>query len=171
MSEKAHHHLKEGRIITPSTESMCGIKPFKVGRLYLIAGRDAHIGLCNYVKEYSKMTIVERRGFAGGYKKGCPCKVSLDGRMSVSWKVTQDDSLPDRANVPSRRLPPESRSLQMEPIVNLWIGLRSVRPSQRHHNRRRNTHQMPLAPQSALQCLPQRPVPLNTGQSVDGASW
>lgn len=75
MSEKAHHHLKDGRIITPTVDSMCGGLELKVGKLYLIAANNNRVGLCNYVKEYSKMTIVERRGFAGGYKKGCLCEV------------------------------------------------------------------------------------------------
>lgn len=75
MSEKSHHHLKDGRIITPTVDSMCGGLELKVGKLYLIAANNNRVGLCNYVKEYSKMTIVERRGFAGGYKKGCLCEV------------------------------------------------------------------------------------------------
>lgn len=56
-------------------DSMCGGLELKVGKLYLIAANTALVGICNYVKEYSKMTIVERRGFAGGYKKGCSCEV------------------------------------------------------------------------------------------------
>lgn len=47
----------------------------KSGRLYMIAGNSSQINICNYVKEYSEMTIVERRGFSGGYKKGCACEV------------------------------------------------------------------------------------------------
>lgn len=42
----------------------------------MIAANGPRIGICNYVKEYSRMTIVEKRGFAGGYKKGCACDVS-----------------------------------------------------------------------------------------------
>lgn len=76
MSKNANHSLKDGRIITASSESMCGVH-LNVGSLYVISGKDNRISLCNnYVKEYSKMTIVERRGFAGGYKKGCLCEVS-----------------------------------------------------------------------------------------------
>lgn len=75
MSPKAHQQLRDGRLITPTMDSMCGGLNLKVGKLYLIAGNGAKIGICNYAKEYSQMTIVERRGFAGGYKKGCPCEV------------------------------------------------------------------------------------------------
>lgn len=89
MSEKAHHHLKDGRIITPSLDSLCGGLELKVGKLYLIAASTARVGLCNYVKEYSKMTIVERRGFAGGYKKGCLCEVSV-GCMNVFSKKVKE---------------------------------------------------------------------------------
>lgn len=76
MSERAKHFLKDGRLKTPSTDSMCGIT-LNVGKLYLISARDIQLNICNYVKEYSKMTIVERRGFAGGYKKGCLCDVRI----------------------------------------------------------------------------------------------
>lgn len=76
MTDKANDFLKDGRLLTPASDSMCGIT-LKIGKLYVIAGNNARIGLCNYVKEYSKMTLVERRGFAGGYKKGCPCDVRI----------------------------------------------------------------------------------------------
>lgn len=63
-------------------DSMCGIPSLKVGKLYLIAGNSQKINICNYVKEYSEMTIVEKRGFAGAYKKGCACEVS-ERSMSI----------------------------------------------------------------------------------------
>lgn len=78
MSPDAQHLLRDGRLMTPSMDSMCGGLNLKVGKLYMIAADTQHIGICNYVKEYSQMSIVERRGFAGGYKKGCDCKVSID---------------------------------------------------------------------------------------------
>lgn len=84
MSPKAHQQLRDGRLITPTMDSMCGGLNLKVGKLYLIAGNGANIGICNYVKEYSQMTIVERRGFAGGYKKGCPCEV-ISNIIAVSF--------------------------------------------------------------------------------------
>lgn len=74
MEEKANSFLKSGKISTATSESMCGIK-LHPGKLYMIAASAPHLGLCNYVKEYSKMTIVEKRGFAGAYKKGCSCVV------------------------------------------------------------------------------------------------
>ena len=48
----------------------------EIGQLYAIAGNSQKVGLCQYVKEYSKMTQVEKRGIAGAYKKGCACEVS-----------------------------------------------------------------------------------------------
>lgn len=74
MSEKAKHYLKHGRIFSAGNDGMCGID-FNLGELYLIAGSSPNVGICNYVKQYSKMTLVEKRGVAGGYKKGCECKV------------------------------------------------------------------------------------------------
>lgn len=75
-SSKTDEYLKDGRLLTPSEESMCGVS-LTVGKLYLIAGKSSKLSLCNYVKEYSQMSIVERRGFSGAYKKGCACEVSL----------------------------------------------------------------------------------------------
>lgn len=76
MSPKAQHLLRDGRLKTPSLDSLCGGLDLKVGKLYMIAANTEQIGICNYVKEYSQMSIVERRGFAGGYRKGCACEVS-----------------------------------------------------------------------------------------------
>lgn len=75
-SPKTDTFLREGRLLTPGMDWPCGGLSLKVGKLYLIAGNTQNINICNYVKEYSQMTIVERRGFAGGYKKGCACEVS-----------------------------------------------------------------------------------------------
>lgn len=76
MSEKARLNLKHGRIFSAGNDGMCGID-FNLGELYLIAGSTPNVGICNYVKQYSKMTLVEKRGVAGGYKKGCECKVCV----------------------------------------------------------------------------------------------
>jgi metalloproteinase inhibitor 3 len=74
MNEKAKLYLKHGRLMTAPNDAMCGYE-FKIGQLYAIAGRSASVGLCDYIKEYSKLTMVEKRGIAGGYKRGCACEV------------------------------------------------------------------------------------------------
>ncbi|XP_037925254.1 tissue inhibitor of metalloproteinase [Hermetia illucens] len=78
MSEKAKSYLKEGRIMTAKSESMCGLT-LEIGKIYVIAGKNGPtVNLCNYVKAYKDMTTVERRGFAGLYRKGCnACSVRL----------------------------------------------------------------------------------------------
>lgn len=48
----------------------------EIGQLYAIAGNSHKVNLCQYVKEYSLMSITEKRGIAGAYKKGCACEVS-----------------------------------------------------------------------------------------------
>lgn len=76
MSEKAKLYLKEGRILTPSSDAQCGILP-KIGKIYVISGHGGpNVRICNFVKEYKTMSIVERRGIAGAYRKGCSCKVN-----------------------------------------------------------------------------------------------
>lgn len=75
MSEKAQRELKHGRIMTASTDSMCGTT-FDIGKIYVIAGRGPHISTCGFSKPFSSLTTVERRGFNGFYKKGCDgCKI------------------------------------------------------------------------------------------------
>lgn len=74
MDEKAQQYLKPGRILTAPDDAMCGFS-FKIGQLYALIGNSQHIGLCNYVREYSRLTIVEKRGIAGAYRKGCGCQV------------------------------------------------------------------------------------------------
>ncbi|XP_037946755.1 tissue inhibitor of metalloproteinase [Teleopsis dalmanni] len=74
MNSAAHKMLKHGRIITPDSDAGCGIN-LEVGKLYVIAGRAPYLNLCSYVKEYLKMSVIERRGFSGVYRKGCKCEI------------------------------------------------------------------------------------------------
>ena len=53
----------------------------EIGQLYAIAGNSQKVNLCQYVKEYSHMSITEKRGIAGAYKKGCACEVSRQPRQ------------------------------------------------------------------------------------------
>lgn len=75
MTREGQRALKHGRIMTAAHDSMCGVK-LVLGKLYVIAGRGTELKLCDYVKEYKNMTIIERTGFTGAYKKGCSCQVS-----------------------------------------------------------------------------------------------
>ena len=90
MNEKGHDFLKHGRIMTPDNEGMCGVK-LDIGKLYVIAGRAPHFDQCSYVKEYQKMTVVERRGFAGAYRKGCKCEVSKKMRSNLYFLIIGQD--------------------------------------------------------------------------------
>lgn len=74
MTPRAQKLLKQGKLITPPTDSMCGIR-LEPNQLYAIAARDIHVGLCSFVRKYSDLTIVEKRGLAGIYRKGCPCQI------------------------------------------------------------------------------------------------
>lgn len=76
MSEKAEYYLQKGTVKTASNSAACGID-LQVGKIYVISGNSQHIGICNYVKEYSKLTSVEKKGLAAGYKHGCHCRVSF----------------------------------------------------------------------------------------------
>uniref|UniRef100_A0A6B2EFJ2 Putative metalloproteinase inhibitor 3 n=1 Tax=Phlebotomus kandelakii TaxID=1109342 RepID=A0A6B2EFJ2_9DIPT len=75
MNGKEPHELKMRRIITSSMDdSMCGVN-LKPGRTYAIAARSSHITICDFYKEYKKLTVVERRGMASSYNKGCACNI------------------------------------------------------------------------------------------------
>lgn len=74
MNSRAQKMLAQGKLITSSTDSMCGLQ-LEVNQLYAIAAQTIHVGLCNYVRKYSDLTIVEKRGLAGIYRKGCPCQI------------------------------------------------------------------------------------------------
>lgn len=79
MTEAAETVLKHGRLSTAFSDAMCGVN-LEVGKLYVVAGRGSKLNLCNYIKEYQKMTIIERRGFSGAYRKGCKCKINVSFR-------------------------------------------------------------------------------------------
>lgn len=85
MSERAQKLLKQGKLITPPHDSLCGLQ-LEINQLYAIAAQDIHVGLCNFVRKYSDLTIVEKRGLAGIYRKGCPCKIKpcYSGTCNVS---------------------------------------------------------------------------------------
>lgn len=74
MSARASKELAKGRLYTATSDSLCGVQ-LKVGVPYIIMGNSARITSCNFIKEYSATTIVERRGVSGAYKKGCACDV------------------------------------------------------------------------------------------------
>jgi metalloproteinase inhibitor 3 len=48
----------------------------EIGQLYAIAGITNRVSICQYVREYSSLSQIEKRGIAGAYKKGCSCDVS-----------------------------------------------------------------------------------------------
>lgn len=74
MSPHAQKLLRPGKLITPPESSLCGVQ-LEVNQLYAIAAKDVHISLCGFVRKYGDLTIVEKRGLAGIYRKGCPCEI------------------------------------------------------------------------------------------------
>lgn len=76
MNDRARDLLRDGKLVTAADSSMCG-QPLTLGKLYMIAGRSARVSLCSYAQPYGRMSLVERRGFAGGYRKGCECDVQM----------------------------------------------------------------------------------------------
>lgn len=75
MSPQAKKYLKGGRVFTSVFDSMCGVT-LAVNQVYVIMGRSGKLNQCSdYIQRYSDLTIVNKRGIAGGYKKGCACDV------------------------------------------------------------------------------------------------
>lgn len=77
--------LGERKLFSSTESSMCGVE-LEVGELYVIAGRTEHINHCNYIRPYKYMTIVERRGFAHRYAKGCQCRVCLFNKNIIDLR-------------------------------------------------------------------------------------
>ncbi|XP_013097182.1 tissue inhibitor of metalloproteinase [Stomoxys calcitrans] len=91
MTEEGQMTLRHGRIISSSADSMCGVN-LELGRLYVIAGRGSQLNLCHYAKEYKKMSIIERTGFTGAYKRGCSCSITPCFGNSCLSKVSRSNN-------------------------------------------------------------------------------
>jgi metalloproteinase inhibitor 3 len=106
MSEAAQMYLKKSTIITSSSESTCGIH-LHMNKLYAIAARGHRLSLCDFVKEYSFLTPVQKRGFAVAYKHGCDCNFNFSSRKTSSKQsgscVFDLDSCEDKFGVCIRR--------------------------------------------------------------------
>lgn len=74
MSEEARQLLRNGKLYTASMSSLCGVQ-LEPNKLYAIAANTDHVGLCDFIRPYSDLTIVEKRGLAGIYRKGCRCQI------------------------------------------------------------------------------------------------
>ncbi|CAB3221480.1 unnamed protein product [Arctia plantaginis] len=84
---KAEVALKSGRLLTPSQESLCGVK-LQPRETYVITGRvvhlEAHVHLCGYISRWRDVTPRQRKGFRLLYKQGCTCKVHTTRRRTKS---------------------------------------------------------------------------------------
>ncbi|XP_058056543.1 tissue inhibitor of metalloproteinase [Anopheles bellator] len=82
MSDAAREGLRHGKLYTAPTEPQCGIR-LEPNKVYVIAANTPTVGLCNFVRPYSELTIVEKRGLAGVYRKGCGCNIQLCFNMQL----------------------------------------------------------------------------------------
>jgi hypothetical protein len=78
MTEKARIILKEGRLVTAGSSSMCGVDLIPE-ETYLISGKvmagQASINLCNYITPWAHITVRQKKGFRLLYRQGCSCEV------------------------------------------------------------------------------------------------
>ncbi|EDW14016.1 tissue inhibitor of metalloproteinase [Drosophila mojavensis] len=88
---EARRMLRDGRLSSPSSDSMCAIK-LELGKIYIIAGRMPQLNLCSYYKEYINMTISERRGFSGAYGTACNCTINTCYKQQCPWQRESADS-------------------------------------------------------------------------------
>lgn len=71
-------------------DSMCGKPNLRIGKLYVIAGNShQHINLCNFIQEYSELTVVQKRGLSGIYQHGCHCPVSMSNSSFPILNLTK----------------------------------------------------------------------------------
>ncbi|GFG34319.1 hypothetical protein Cfor_08945 [Coptotermes formosanus] len=111
MTQKARIVLKEGRLVTSGSSSMCGVD-LRPEETYLVTGRvvagQAYINLCNYITPWAHITIRQKKGLRLLYHQGCSCAVidcpwwkrcPKDKRMSDAclWEtsLSSDSSLTD----------------------------------------------------------------------------
>jgi hypothetical protein len=78
MTQKARIFLKEGRLVTAGSSSMCGVD-LRREETYLITGKvvagQASINLCNYITPWAHLSIRQKKGFRLLYRQGCSCEV------------------------------------------------------------------------------------------------
>lgn len=78
MSEKAEVALKSGRLLSPSSDGLCKAS-LEIGKLYVISGRinslKARIHMCNFMREWGKISKRQRKGFKRMYQQGCLCNI------------------------------------------------------------------------------------------------
>uniref|UniRef100_A0A182M9Z8 NTR domain-containing protein n=1 Tax=Anopheles culicifacies TaxID=139723 RepID=A0A182M9Z8_9DIPT len=98
MSEEARKFLRHGKLFTASSGSMCGIT-LEPNKLYAIAANSEQVGLCDYVHPYSNLTIVERRGLSGIYRKGCGCRINHCWKHKCSRRVGSCNWTPSTAKI------------------------------------------------------------------------
>ncbi|KAK2724393.1 metalloproteinase inhibitor 3-like [Artemia franciscana] len=100
-SSKAREALSHGRLLSPATESMCGLN-LEPGKRYLLAGRvnngKSWISLCNWAQEWKKLTPGQKKGIRRLYYRGCDCKVEFcqrwDGRCPNFMNHCEWQTLP-----------------------------------------------------------------------------
>jgi hypothetical protein len=78
MNQKARILLKEGRLVTAGSSSMCGVD-LRPEETYLITGKvvagQASINLCNYITPWAHLSVRQKKGFRLLYRQGCSCEV------------------------------------------------------------------------------------------------
>lgn len=111
MTQKARILLKERRLVTAGSSSMCGVD-VRLEETYLMTGRvvsgQAYINLCNYITPWAQLSVRQKKGFRLLYRQGCSCEVidcpwwrqcSKDKIVSDAclWETSlnSDSSLPD----------------------------------------------------------------------------
>jgi hypothetical protein len=78
MTQKARILLKERRLVTAGSSSMCGVD-VRLEETYLMTGRvvsgQAYINLCNYITPWAQLSVRQKKGFRLLYRQGCSCEV------------------------------------------------------------------------------------------------
>jgi len=111
MNQKARILLKEGRLVTAGSSSMCGVD-LRPEETYLITGKvvagQASINLCNYITPWAHLSVRQKKGFRLLYRQGCSCEVIncpwwrhcakerlMSGACLWGTSLNSDPSLPD----------------------------------------------------------------------------
>jgi hypothetical protein len=90
MNEKASIVLKEGRLVTAGSSSMCGVD-LRLEETYLITGRvvagKAYVNLCNYIAPWTHLSVRQKKGFRLLYHRACPCEVRVTSLIILQYEL------------------------------------------------------------------------------------
>ncbi|XP_076351162.1 metalloproteinase inhibitor 4-like isoform X2 [Tachypleus tridentatus] len=103
MTKKARQALSHGLIWTAKHDSLCGVSLSRTKYVITgdVNGEKPWLSLCNYFKQWSHLSIKQRKGFRRLYQHGCGCRIIFsrhmvwqglapDGQRYCPWQTSRE---------------------------------------------------------------------------------